>query len=263
MESATIARLERTWSENLAAIARALAVLDPHGGSRVIPLADGTIILTGPGLYVNEARCAGLERDLTDQELDILEAHSAAAGVPAAVEVTDATRPAVVGMLIERGYEPDAAISALTHPLDDLPARDPRFFIESADVASWQEVAAEGWGHTDAAARAASDIFAEAASTTDDPGLLLAFDANDARVVGCSMLAIRSGIATLGGMSTLPSERRRGVQAAMIAHRLHLAAERSCELAASTAATGSDSERNLLRHGFVPSHTQLVYRSPV
>jgi GNAT superfamily N-acetyltransferase len=51
-------------------------------------------------------------------------------------------------------------------------------------------------------------------------------------------------------MSTIPAARRRGVQAALVRHRLARAATLGCELAAATAAVGSASERNLVRLGF-------------
>ncbi len=261
-DRATIIRLERTWADNLAGIARTLAAHDPHGGSRVFTLADGTVVLSGRGLFVNEARSIGFDQDLTEDDLLLLEAHSAAAGVAAGVEVTDLTRPTVVDTLIQRGYRPDKPITALTRPFSDLPDPHPHYVIEPARLGEWQATSAKGWDASDPTARAASDAYAAAAAESDDPGLLVARASEDRRTVGCSALAIRDGIATLGGMATMPTERRQGVQSAMIGHRLRFAADRGCELATATCAAGSNSERNLLRHGFTKSHTQTVYRRP-
>jgi GNAT superfamily N-acetyltransferase len=53
-------------------------------------------------------------------------------------------------------------------------------------------------------------------------------------------------------MSTLPSERRRGVQAALVHHRLRLARAAGCGIATSTTVSGGASERNLRRLCFEP-----------
>jgi GNAT superfamily N-acetyltransferase len=80
--------------------------------------------------------------------------------------------------------------------------------------------------------------------------MVIAFDRAEDRPVGAASLTVRDGVATLGGMSTVPSDRGRGVQAALICYRLERAHQLGCVIASSTAATGGDSERNLRRHGF-------------
>ena len=74
--------------------------------------------------------------------------------------------------------------------------------------------------------------------------------AGSGRPLGCASLTIRDGLATLGGMSTLPEVRGQGIQTALIRHRLRVAAASGCDLATSTAVPGDVSERNLLRQGF-------------
>ncbi len=78
---------------------------------------------------------------------------------------------------------------------------------------------------------------------------MLARSADD-RVVGCAALAIVGRAAILGGMSTMPNERRSGVQAALISARLDIATARECTLAVTQAELGGASQRNLLRQGF-------------
>ncbi len=96
----------------------------------------------------------------------------------------------------------------------------------------------------------------------DGDGLVIASDAGDGRSVGCASLTIHNGVATLGGMSTVPSERERGVQRAMILHRLRVARDRGCDVVTSSAAPGGTSERNLIRHGFVPWFTVSTLARP-
>lgn len=241
------------------AFAEVLAVIDPDWGSTTSPLADGHLVLCGRGLYVNRALGAGIDRPLGDTDVATIVEASRSAGVTPAVEVTPHTDPGTVVRLAAHGFahDPSGDVTALTRPTgaplpdapDDVlidPVRD------HVDLVRWQETSALGWGHVTEDARRAADAFARAAFEIDGDGMIVAFDAGDGRPLGCASTTVRDGLATLGGMSTVPAERRRGVQAALLRYRLDRAAALGCTLAASTAVTGGASERNLLRRGFIP-----------
>jgi GNAT superfamily N-acetyltransferase len=251
-------RVLRTWAENAAAFASELAGLDASWGTETFELAGGRAVLCGPGLYVNRAIAVGLDGPLSDEQVELFEARCAVVGVPPAVEVTEATHDSVAPALRARGYVLDGTTSALRRGLDDidqLAPSDSTIRIEPANLellTVWQQTSALGWGHLDGDARRASDVFARVAAEVDGDGLVLASDAHDGRPVGCASLSIRNGVATLGGMSTVPSERGRGVQRAMILHRLRVARDQGCDIVTSSAVPGGASERNLIRHGFVP-----------
>ena len=248
---------------NAVALAGALSAQDPSWGTETFEIADGHAVLSGPGLYVNCALAAGLETDVAPHDLDRLEQRSRELGVPPGFEVTELTRKSVLELLVDRGYQIESATNAMIRPLDDLPA-EPDIGVELQAVDEellplWLETTALGWGHTADEARRASDAWSRAAFEADEPGLLLARSTDDGRPVGCASLAIRDGVATLGGMSTPPPERGRGVQTALIASRLRLARERGCDIATTQVIAGSGSERNLLRHGFRTTHTRTLY----
>ena len=267
-------RVERTWALDAVAIADALRAQDPSWGSETFDLADGRVVLCGSGLYVNRALAVGLEESVTDEHFALLERQSRLVGVVPAIEVSDATMPAVRDRLAGRGYRPSGETAVLVRPLTggshvdvDVDV-DPAIVIErvgESDLVSvWQQTSAMGWGHSEPDARRASDAFARAAARADDPGLVLARSARDGRPVGCASLAIRGGVATLGGMSTLPDERRHGVQKALILYRLQLARDRDCDIAATTTAIDGASERNLLRHGFRRLQAKTTFQlSPI
>jgi GNAT superfamily N-acetyltransferase len=117
-------------------------------------------------------------------------------------------------------------------------------------LAAWQEASAAAWGHASATARHAADTFAAAAAIVDGDGLVLARHRSDGRSLACASMTVVDGVATLGGMSTLPAERGQGLQSALIRHRLRRARVLGCAFATSQAEPGGASERNLLRHGF-------------
>jgi GNAT superfamily N-acetyltransferase len=251
----SVERITTAWATDAAAFASVLVDVDPSWGTEAFPLAGGQVVLWGPGLYVNRALAVGRDRPLTDAEWAAIEERSAAVGVPPAIEITPATHPAVVAAARERGYALDQVESAMVRSLDlsDVPPPDPGFEVVPANrglLPVWQETAACGWGHSGAAARAASDVIARVAALVDAERFSLVREAVSGRPVGCASLTVRDGIATLGGMSTLPGDRGRGVQTTLIRHRLRVAAAYGCDLATSVAVPDSPSERNLVRQGF-------------
>lgn len=250
-------RLIRTWALNAVDQAIALADADPKWGSETHAVGDGWLILSGQDMYVNRAMSVGIDGPVTNADIDIIVSRCRLMGVQPSFEVTPFTLPATVDRLRIRGFvhDSDADITALVRPIPGPPIDAPDDIIvrpvtTEADLALWQEISATGWGHVDRRARAVSDAFTTAALITDRDGMVIAFDSSGDHPVGCASVTIREGLATLGGMSTHPAHRRRGVQAALIRHRLRLASKHGCDLAAATAAAGGASVRNLCRHGF-------------
>ncbi|MGB3186863.1 MAG: GNAT family N-acetyltransferase [Ornithinimicrobium sp.] len=253
------ARMTRAWALNAVAQATALAQADSSWGSETCPVADGWLVLSGPDMYVNRAMAVGIDEEVSGEDLGLIVSRCHVLGVQPEFEVTDLTLPGTVEQLKVHGFvaDPDRQVTAMSRYVEgpDVDAPDDlvvRQVMCQADLSLWQEVSASGWGHLDARARAVSDAFTTAAYLTDRDGMMIAFEKNSERPVGCASVTIRDRLATLGGMSTHPDHRRRGVQAALVRHRLVLAAQRGCEYAVTTCATGGASERNLARYGFRP-----------
>ncbi len=245
--------------------AATLAASDPAWGTESFPVADGLAVLCGPGLYVNRVLGLGFDADVDAAQLDDFESRALTLGLDPSIECCEATRPEVVRQIVDRGYVADGSTVALIHDLDDLDAPEAALridYCEADELALWQATAALGWGHDTPGRRRASDAFAAVASLVDEPGLMLARSASDDRVVGCATLKITGEAATLGGMSTVPAERRQGVQTALIRRRLQDALDAGCRYAMTSAEEGSASERNLRRLGFRPSHTKVDYVRP-
>jgi GNAT superfamily N-acetyltransferase len=258
-----VARLEQVSAENAVAFALALSAIDRSWGTETLAVAGGQLVLCGPGLYVNRAIAVGIGTPLRDADLGLIVDRSAAVGVAATVEVTLATHADSVTQLHRHGFVHDAAadVTALVRSLDELPADLDRGGIEVVAVGQrslteWQDVSALGWEHDTPERRRAADVFAAAAHVVDGDGMVLAFDASDGRPLGCASMTVRDEVATLGGMSTIPAERGRGVQAALILHRLARAKAAGCTIATSTAVVGGASERNVQRFGFRPTHVK-------
>lgn len=249
-------RVLHSWADNAAAFADVLADQDPTWRSEHFSFGGGRAVLCGAGMYVNRALAAGLDGAIDDDDWHEFERRFLDLGLPPMFEVSPMTSAVVLGQLRSRGYQPGDATSALFRKLDNvdnLATTDPSITIESAThnrLRLWQEISASGWGHTTPTSVRASNAFVAAAAVVDSDQLLVALDRDRGHPLGCASMTINNGIATLGGMSTLPTERGRGVQAALITHRLRTAMRLGCDLATSTADPGGISERNLIRHGF-------------
>lgn len=240
-----------------------LETQDPSWGSESFALGSGVVALHGPGLFVNQACGVGIDAPLRESDLQVLLDRSVAVGVDPAVEVSPLTHPDTLAQLTGHGFVRDGDVEVFLHDLKELPpTSDTSFRIEAADgpsgLAMWQATAALGWGHDTVAARRSSDAYAAAAAVVDVPGLLLAVDpAGDP--VGCATVSVIGRVAVLGGMSTVPPARGRGVQASLIRHRLELARQHGAVIAVSTTQHQSPSARNLARHGFSSAGRLVTY----
>lgn len=255
-----VRRITHVWALDAAVFAETLADIDPSWGSETFELGGGRVVHCGPGLYVNRAMAVGEDAPLTDADWERLEQCSEAVGVPAAIEITQVTDPTAREAARARGYVLDSEVSALARSTDltDVPPPEPGFEVVPANrglLPMWQETAACAWGHGTAEARRASDVFARVAALVDGERFTLVRHAGSGRPLGCASLTIRDGVATLGGMSTVPDSRGQGVQTTLIRHRLRIAAASGCDLATSVAVPDGASERNLLRHGFERTFT--------
>jgi len=255
----------RVWALNNVAHCEALTSSARERGSESHPVAGGWLVLSGAGMYVNRAMAIGLDHGLSASDIDQVVRLSRASGVNPTVEVSPETLKDTLSVLKANGFAHvlEADVTALAKWAVDPPITAPedvlvRPALTKADLLLWQETSAAGWGHASVNARRAADAWAIAANKADD-SLLLAFDASDGRPLGCASSTIRDGVATLGGMSTVPVERRRGVQAALLRYRIDLATRHGCDLIATTASSGGASERNLRRHGFVPQFAIQTY----
>lgn len=81
----------------------------------------------------------------------------------------------------------------------------------------------------------------------------------DGMPAGGALLHVDGDVATLAGAATVFTMRRRGVQGALLARRLSVAAELGCTLVLSRCAVGSVSQRNMERVGLRTAYTKVVW----
>lgn len=79
-------------------------------------------------------------------------------------------------------------------------------------------------------------------------------------IAGAAM-TIHGDVAVLGGAATVRAYRGRGGQSSLLRHRLHIAAQAGCTVAAATVVPGSVSAANLVRAGFAVYRRSAWQRS--
>jgi GNAT superfamily N-acetyltransferase len=75
---------------------------------------------------------------------------------------------------------------------------------------------------------------------------------------GGASMRLCEGVAQLCGAATLPEQRRRGVQSAMLAVRLDAASRAGCDVAVVTTQPGSKCQQNVQRQGFELLYTRAI-----
>jgi GNAT superfamily N-acetyltransferase len=75
---------------------------------------------------------------------------------------------------------------------------------------------------------------------------------------GSGLILPQFGVLGLYGASTLTEYRGRGLQTALLLHRMHAAAEAGCELAVIVTLGGTTSQRNAERLGFTVAYSKAT-----
>ncbi|MFC5379919.1 GNAT family N-acetyltransferase [Aquipuribacter nitratireducens] len=227
-----------------------------------VPLGSGCLVVTGPRRYVNRAVGVTLE-ELGPVDVEAIVRHYADAGLTPAVEVSSWAPATTVAALGAAGFVPAWCRSVLAVDVRDVVADPP------SPGPGGRSVEVVAVGDDTALAACAADVMVDETlraggdrTTSDEfmaadfssPGATQLLATLDGEPVGCGSLWVVEDAGTrtgwLGAAATVPSARGRGVQTALVRHRLRLAAAAGCDLAAATASVGSTSSRVLSRCGF-------------
>jgi ribosomal protein S18 acetylase RimI-like enzyme len=252
----TAARIERAETRLIAGAARAR-------GGFATPVAGGVACYAAPGSPFNKV--AGLGFDgLPD--LEPVERAFAERDAPVQVEVAHLGDPALSGLLIDRGYRLEGFENVLGRGLDVLPDRVDGIEVRrDGDLEAWLDVVVEATVVADTQGVPSHEEFSRETIATAlrdffAGGESLRYAAYlDGVLAGGASLRIDDGIAQMTGAATAPAQRRRGVQSALFAARLHDAAAAGCDIAVVTTQPASKSHENAQRQGFEVLYTRAVW----
>lgn len=237
-------------------------------GAFVQPLAGGVAVFAGAGSPFAKVAGVGFSGPLDELELAAVEAAYAERGAPVRVELSCLADPAAAALLTGRGYVLQGFENVLGQPLPAPPAAGPSDVqvreSPAEEQALWFDTVIEGFAHPDTQGVASDESFPREAveeamaDLASVEGCVRYLACRDGAVAGAASLVRMDGVALLCGAATLPPHRRRGVQTALLARRLELAAQAGCDLAVVTTQPGSRSQENAQKQGFSLLYTRAV-----
>lgn len=234
------------------------------------PIAGGVATYVGAGAPLNKVAGLGFGGPVPEAEWVEIERAFAARGCPVQVELSNLADPAIGQMLTRRGFvlmnfenvlgiAPDQP-AAVARPADSLTVE----VCRPAQFQEWLDIVVTGFETPDDVGVASHEsfsradlerIFGEMAAT---PGFVHYLARRDGVPAGGGSMFIGEHVGHLCGASTLPQHRRRGVQTALLTHRLADAHRRGCALAVITTQPGSKSQQNAHRRGFQLLYTRAI-----
>ncbi|HVG23191.1 MAG TPA: GNAT family N-acetyltransferase [Thermoanaerobaculia bacterium] len=257
-DAALSRRLERCEAKTNAAMVSARAVLHPESGATYIERAGAYAMFDAAGSPLTQTFCLGLFEPPTDEDMDALEEFFVTRGAPVFHEVSPLAHPETLVLLSRRGYRPVELSSILYRPMVTVPPTTEirTRIIEPGEEDLWSATTAAGWSE-----------YAELFEFMHDLGRVTTMSRGthpfvaelEGRAVATGALAMHDGVALLAGASTIPSERKRGAQRALLEARLQYAYEHGCDLATMGALPGSASQRNAERQGFRIAYTRIKW----
>lgn len=270
--TALVERIERAECRLLMGGAAAARRRHADAGVFVREVAGGVATWTGAASPLNKVAGLGFAGPLDEGALEAVEAAFAARGTPVQVELSCLADPAVGQSLTRRGYVLEGFENVLGRRLSRASRRDPAadqdgILVERSGpeaLAAWVDVMVTGFATPDSQGVPSHESFPREAlervigdlAAADGFVRLLARRAGEP--AGGASLRLFEGVAQLCGAATLPAHRRRGVQSALLATRLALAAADGCDVAVVTTQPGSKSQENVQKQGFELLYTRAV-----
>ena len=220
-----------------------------------------------PGAPFNKVVGLGFGGVPTAAEFEAVERAYAERGSPTPVELSTLADPRIAELLAARGYRAvafeDVLGRTLGHPAGQAPADIEVRPASEHELDAWVDVVVQGFAHPDGEGVPSPEEFprevvARAERDFAAAGVTPYLAVLDGHIAGGGSMRVTDGVAQLTGAATAPADRRRGVQGALLAARLHDAEAAGADIAVVTTAPGSLSQRNVQRRGFHLLYTRAI-----
>lgn len=232
--------------------AETLLHLKPELQATFLQVGGGCCVFAGEGSPLNKATGIGMHGPVSATDFTQIEEFFLSRNAMPHIDYSPYADPSLLACINERGYKVDSFTATFVLQPEQFPAtefsngivvREPR--PEEAEI--WMETLNRGFTESGPI----PSVFADIVLVDCYHPAVRRFIAEINGVpVGAGCLAIINTTATFFGTSTLDSFRRRGVQTALLHHRLRIAREAGCDLVRVIARPGSNSQRNIERFGF-------------
>ncbi len=257
-------KLERTEARANADFVETRVRLFPASGATWIEVGGAYAMFDGPESPCTQTFGMGMFEETTSEHLDEIEAFFNEREAPVFHEVSPMADASLLALLNGRGYRPIEMTSVLYRSVD-IAVESARSNSEiTTRVITANEV--DMWAATSAAAWAteheslADFMLNFGRITANCPGSQPWLAERGGKPIATGMMFVHEGVAILAGASTIPEERNRGAQNALLSSRLRSAAETGCTLAIMGALPGSQSQINAQKNGFNIAYTRTKWQ---
>jgi hypothetical protein len=271
VSTATAARIERAEVETTRVMAGAVVASGRTGESGFVrEVGEGGAAYVRAGSPKNKVIGIGMGVPIDERALGLIEEELRTRHEPVRIELSTLALPEEGTRLTARGYRllgfENVLVRQLSETVATAPPRGASVRVDrvtAATATAWRDTTVEAFAVPDDTG-VPLDSFSRAAILTviDDVLECQQFDrylaSIDGVAAGAASMRIHDGVASLTGSATLRAHRRRGVQAALIGVRLAEARARGADLATITTAPGSQSQANVMKHGFALGYSRAI-----
>jgi hypothetical protein len=259
-------RLERVEALSNADFVSSRAKLFPESAAKWIDVAGTYAMFDGVESPLTQTFGLGLFEEITDIELESIEAFFHQHHAPVFHEVSPMAGPSLMKILNERGYQPVELTTVMYKPLseENIGIAAPKHeintrILEKGEEEIWAHTSAEGWSTETGGLTDFMYQFGQIAAHCTGARPFIA--EHKGKPISTGMLYIYDHVALLAGASTIPEGRNRGAQSALLKARLSYAAAQGCTLAMMCAAPGSQSQRNAEKNDFQVAYTRTKWQA--
>jgi len=271
VDTTTALRVDEAEAALTRSVVEAVIASGRAPGAFLRTLGSGVAAYLRPGSPMNKVIGVGFDGPIDEDALADIEQEHRLRGEPVRVELSTLARPESAARLSARGYRLLGFENVLVRSLATAPTppvaevRVER--VSAGTVNAWRKVTVVAVASSDETGVPVDQLsLAEIAAAIED--MLEARDFErylaflNGELAGTASLRMHGAVAQLTGSATLPAQRRRGVQAALIAARLEEARARGADLAVIMTAPGSQSQANVMKHGFALAYARAILVSP-
>lgn len=251
-------------AEGLVCVQQAVARrrLQPDSAAVSIELGGVSVVFDGPDSPCTQTFGLGLFQPPTPELLDSIESFFLERGAPVLHEVSPFAGVETFALLCTRGYQPIELSNVLYQPVrQPAPFAPPDInvrIVGPGEADLWSEIHTHGWSHDHPEF---AHLLFELGIITAAREHTVCFLAEFNGIPGAAgALCLHGGVALFAGSATVPELRRRGLQAALLHHRMRFALDHQCDLAMMAALPGSNSQRNAQRAGFHIAYTRTKWQ---
>ncbi len=233
-------------------------------------IAGGWMAFGGRDSWANQAGGLGLDGPVSAADVDRLVEFYVSRGATPKIHVCPFVHRSLLSGLGERGFVVDEFGNVLARELapdEDLRALLPHGWPDATEIVEVDPDDADGVGLfaelSTSGFRSPDEPMSEAAleharSIVKHPRCIAYLALVNGTPAAGATVECEPPVATLFATSVLPRFRRRGIQTALIAHRLEEARRLDCDLAVIQSIAGVSTERNAVRLGFSLAYSKII-----